>query len=98
MLLGLSAGLLPCPATLLLLLGAIAIGNPFSGLVLALVFSLGLLVVLTALGLLLVYAKQVFKHLPTSKQPIMQWLSKASACGIIVIGTSIFTRSLLQIL
>ena len=51
LLLGLSAGLVPCPAALVLLLGAIAIGNPFSGLVLVFVFSLGLSVVLTALGL-----------------------------------------------
>ena len=49
--LGLSAGLVPCPAALVLLLGAIALGNPASGLLLVLVFSLGLSLVLTALGL-----------------------------------------------
>jgi len=96
-LLGLSAGLVPCPAALVLLLGAIAIGNPFSGLVLVLVFSLGLSVVLTALGLILVYAKQMFKQLPAPKRAIVEWLPAASACGIIVIGAGIFTRSLLQI-
>ncbi|MEM6597705.1 MAG: sulfite exporter TauE/SafE family protein [Cyanobacteria bacterium P01_C01_bin.69] len=98
LLLGFSAGLVPCPAALVLLLGAIAIGNPFSGLVLVVVFSLGLSVVLTALGLLLVYAKQMFKHLPTSRRPMLQWLPTAGACGIMVIGTGIFARSLLQIL
>lgn len=96
-LLGLSAGLVPCPAALVLLLGAIAIGNPFSGLVLVLVFSLGLSVVLTALGLILVYAKQMFKQLPAPKRAIIEWLPTASACGIVVIGAGIFTRSLLQI-
>lgn len=96
-LLGVSAGLVPCPAALVLLLGAIAIGNPFSGLVLVLVFSLGLSVVLTALGLILVYAKQRFEQLPAPKKAIIEWLPTASACGIVVIGTGIFTRSLLQI-
>ncbi|MEM6452206.1 MAG: sulfite exporter TauE/SafE family protein [Cyanobacteria bacterium P01_D01_bin.105] len=96
-LLGVSAGLVPCPAALVLLLGAIAIGNPFSGLVLVLVFSLGLSVVLTALGLILVYAKRRFEQLPAPKRAIVEWLPTASACGIVVIGTGIFTRSLLQI-
>ncbi|MGD1898257.1 MAG: nickel/cobalt transporter [Phormidesmis sp.] len=97
LLLGLSAGLVPCPAALVLLLGAIAIGNPFSGLVLVLVFSLGLSVVLTALGLILVYAKQMFKQLPAPKRAIVEWLPTASACGIVVIGTGIFARSLMQV-
>ena len=96
-LLGVSAGLVPCPAALVLLLGAIAIGNPFSGLVLVFVFSLGPSVVLTALGLMLVYAKQMFKHLPAPRRAIVEWLPTASACGIVVIGAGIFTRSLLQI-
>ncbi|WP_228024730.1 nickel/cobalt transporter [cf. Phormidesmis sp. LEGE 11477] len=97
LLLGLSAGLVPCPAALVLLLGAIAIGDPFSGLVLVLIFSLGLSVVLTALGLMLVYAKQMFKQLPAPKRAIVEWVPTASACGIVVIGTGIFARSLLQI-
>ena len=97
LLLGFSAGLVPCPAALVLLLGAIALGNPLSGLILVLVFSLGLSLVLTVLGLLLVYAKQLFKHLPTAQQSWMRWLPMASAVGIVVIGVGISTRSLLQV-
>ncbi|MGB3299581.1 MAG: sulfite exporter TauE/SafE family protein [Phormidesmis sp.] len=97
LLLGLSAGLVPCPAALVLLLGAIALGNPLSGLILVLVFSLGLSLVLTVLGLVLVYAKQLFKHLPTAQQSWMRWLPMASAVGIVVIGVGISTRSLLQV-
>lgn len=94
--LGLSAGLVPCPAALVLLLGAIALGNPTSGLILVFVFSLGLSLVLTVLGLLLVYAKQLFKYLPTAQLSWTRWLPVASALGIIVIGVGISTRSLLQ--
>lgn len=94
--LGLSAGLVPCPAALVLLLGAIALGNPLSGLILVLVFSLGLSVVLTALGLLLVYAKQMFAHLPVTQAAWTRWLPVASAFGIVVIGIGISTQSLLS--
>ncbi|MGF1521830.1 MAG: nickel/cobalt transporter [Leptolyngbyaceae cyanobacterium] len=97
LLLGLSGGLVPCPAALVLLLGAIAVGNPASGLVLVLMFSLGLASVLTGLGLLLVYAKQIFKRLPTSRLPFMQWLPVMSAVGITAIGVGISTQSLWQI-
>ncbi|MGB3769072.1 MAG: sulfite exporter TauE/SafE family protein [Phormidesmis sp.] len=95
--LGFSAGLVPCPAALVLLLGAIALGNPLSGLILVLVFSLGLSLVLTVLGLLLVYAKQLFKHLPTAQLSWTRWLPMASAVGIVVVGVGISTRSLLQV-
>ncbi|MGC1306033.1 MAG: sulfite exporter TauE/SafE family protein [Phormidesmis sp.] len=95
--LGFSAGLVPCPAALVLLLSAIALGNPLSGLILVVVFSLGLSLVLTVLGLLLVYAKQLFKHLPTTQLSWARWLPIASAVGIVVIGVGISTRSLLQV-
>lgn len=100
--LGFSAGLVPCPAALVLLLSAIALGNPLSGLVLVLVFSLGLSLVLTALGLSLVYAKQLFQRWPLPKaswmqSSWMQWLPVASAVGIVVIGIGISAQSLQQV-
>lgn len=97
LLLGFSAGLVPCPAALVLLLGAIALGNPLSGLILVLVFSLGLSLVLTVLGLMLVYAKQLFQNLPTAQLAWVRWLPIASAFGIVAIGVGISTRSLLQV-
>jgi ABC-type nickel/cobalt efflux system permease component RcnA len=96
-LLGLSAGLVPCPAALVLLLGAIALGNPLTGLVLVLFFSLGLSLVLTVLGLTLVYAKQLFKQVKMPQPSWTRWLPVASAVGIVVIGMGISTRSLLQV-
>lgn len=98
LLLGLSAGLVPCPAALVLLLGAIAFGNPISGLLLVVAFSLGLASVLAGLGLLLVSAKQVFKQVPVPRLQAFQWLPLASAVGITIIGLGISTRSLMQLL
>jgi nickel/cobalt transporter (NicO) family protein len=107
LILGFSAGMVPCPAALVLLLGAIALGNPLSGLILVVVFSLGLSLVLTALGLSLVYAKQLFQRWPMPKSswmqsswmqwPWMQWLPVASAAGIVLIGIGISAQSLQQV-
>jgi len=55
--LGASGGLVPCPSGLVLLLSAIAIGRVGLGILLLVGFSAGLAVVLTAIGLLVVYAK-----------------------------------------
>jgi len=54
---GASAGLLPCPSALVVLLGAIAQHQVALGLLMIVVFSLGLAGTLTALGLIVVYAQ-----------------------------------------
>jgi ABC-type nickel/cobalt efflux system permease component RcnA len=50
--LGISGGLLPCPSALVLMLSAINLGRVGYGLILTLVFSLGLAATLTAVGLI----------------------------------------------
>jgi ABC-type nickel/cobalt efflux system permease component RcnA len=94
--LGISGGLVPCPAALVLLLSAIALGNVVWGMVLVLAFSLGLAGVLTALGLILVCAKQLFKQVPTQMR-IPRILPALSAVGITLIGFGISTKALWQI-
>jgi nickel/cobalt transporter (NicO) family protein len=95
LILGISGGLVPCPSALVLLLSAIAIGQITFGLVLVLVFSLGLAFVLTTLGLLLVYAKQRFEHLPKSIQ-IPRFLPAVSALSICLLGIGITAKAFLQ--
>jgi nickel/cobalt exporter len=53
---GASAGLIPCPSALVVLLGAISQHEVGLGLALVTAFSIGLAATLTALGLLVVYA------------------------------------------
>jgi nickel/cobalt transporter (NicO) family protein len=62
--LGVSGGMIPCPSALVLLLSSIALGQVAYGLILVISFSLGLAAVLTGLGLMLVYSKQIFAKLP----------------------------------
>jgi nickel/cobalt transporter (NicO) family protein len=62
MALGVSGGLVPCPAALVLLLGAISLDRLGFGMVLVLAFSAGLAVVLTGIGLLMLYARKLFER------------------------------------
>lgn len=94
--LGISGGLVPCPAALVVLLSAIALGQIGFGVVLVLAFSLGLAGVLTGLGLLLVWAKGLFVALPT-KMGMVKVLPAISAIFITLIGLAIATRAMMQI-
>ncbi len=60
--LGVSGGLIPCPAALVLLLSAISLDRTGLGIVLVVAFSVGLAVVLTGIGLLMIYARHVFER------------------------------------
>lgn len=92
--LGISGGLLPCPSALVVLLSAIALGRIGFGLALVSAFSLGLAAVLTGIGLMLVYAKDRFEHLPF-QIPRIKMLPVASALCITIIGLGITSQALL---
>lgn len=92
--LGISGGLLPCPSALVVLLSAIALGRIGFGLALVCAFSLGLAGVLTGIGLLLVYAKELFERLPI-QLPRISMLPAISALFMTLIGLGITTQALL---
>jgi nickel/cobalt transporter (NicO) family protein len=85
--LGASGGLVPCPSALVLLLSAIALGRIGLGLGLLVAFSLGLAGVLMAIGLIVLYAKQL---LPDSEKAshhaAFRLLPVASAAVIVCVG------------
>ena len=56
---GASAGLIPCPSALVVLLGAVAQHQLALGLVMIVAFSLGLAATLTALGIAVVHATRL---------------------------------------
>ena len=95
MALGASGGLVPCPAAMVLLLSAIAIGRIGLGLVLLIAFSLGLAGVLMAIGMLVIYAKN---WLPESSRsahhPVLRFAPVASAFVILVVGILMTAASL----
>ena len=82
---GASAGLIPCPSALVVLLGAIAQHEVALGLVLIVVFSLGLAATLTALGLAVVYAGRVTSRLNVPPRMVSA-LPAVSAAVIVAVG------------
>ena len=85
--LGASGGLVPCPSALVILLASIALGHVGLGLILLVSFSLGLAVVLMAIGMLVLYAKS---WLPdpkgTSRHPLFRLIPVASAVVVVCLG------------
>ncbi len=85
--LAVSGGLVPCPSALVLLLSSIAIGRIGLGLALLTSFSLGLAVVLIAIGVTVLYAKNLLPDTPKIRSsPIFTMLPVISAAVITVVG------------
>jgi ABC-type nickel/cobalt efflux system permease component RcnA len=93
--LGVSGGLLPCPSALVVMLAAIALGRIVFGLGLIVAFSAGLAVVLSAIGLVFVYARGWFDRLPVDGR-FARYLPVASAVVISVAGILIVAQALAE--
>jgi len=95
MALGASGGLVPCPAAMVLLLSAIAIGRVGLGLVLLIAFSLGLAGVLMAIGMLVIHAKNWLPETArTGQHPLLRFAPVASAFVILCVGVLMTAASL----
>jgi ABC-type nickel/cobalt efflux system permease component RcnA len=85
--LGASGGLVPCPSALVLLLSSVALGRIALGMLLLVSFSMGLAVVLMAIGIAVLYAKH---WLPdgetTSRHPAFRLLPVFSAAIMVCLG------------
>jgi ABC-type nickel/cobalt efflux system permease component RcnA len=95
MALGVSGGLVPCPAALVLLLGAISLDRLGFGMVLVLAFSAGLAVVLTGIGLLMIYARKLFERFSFEAR-VPRLLPVVSASIITLAGVGIALGALGQ--
>jgi ABC-type nickel/cobalt efflux system permease component RcnA len=95
MALGVSGGLVPCPAALVLLLGAISLDRLGFGMVLVLAFSAGLAVVLTGIGLLMIYSRKLFERFSFETR-VPRLLPIVSASIITLAGVGIALGALQQ--
>lgn len=84
MALGAAGGLVPCPSALVLLLSAVALGRIALGLTLLVAFSMGLAVVLTAIGIVAVHAKRLAPDI--GSRAAFRWVPVASAVVIVGLG------------
>jgi len=93
--LGVTGGMIPCPAALVVLLSAVTLHRTAFGLFLIVSFSIGLAAVLIAMGLTAVYAGRAMSRLPFDAPLIQRWLPMASALLISVLGCGIAVRGML---
>ena len=93
--LGASGGLVPCPTALVLLLTSVSLGRITLGLTLLVAFSAGLAVVLTAVGLIVLYAKHLLPDRErTARSKAFRYLPIASAAVIVCVGLTMTFVSL----
>ena len=94
--LGVTGGIVPCPAALVVLLSAVALHRTSFGLFLIVAFSIGLAAVLIAMGLAAVYAGNMIARLRLEGPLVQRWLPMASAAMIILLGLSVAMRGLVS--
>ena len=93
---GLSAGLVPCPAALAVLLFSITSGNLYDGLVYVFIFSLGLALSISLLSTLFVRGKQFIEKYVQSKN--INKLPLISGIVIVLIGIYTISHPILEYL
>ncbi len=91
--LGITGGIIPCPAALVVLLSAFALHRIGLGFFLITAFSLGLAGVLIGFGMLMVYARQFMSRLRMDGPLTTRWLPVASAAFMTVLGAAIALRA-----
>lgn len=92
--LGLTGGIVPCPAALVVLLSALALRRIGFGLVLIVAFSVGLAAVLIAIGLVMVYARRLMSGVHGDGPLLTRWLPLTSAVVVTLLGAVIAVQAL----
>lgn len=93
--LGVTGGIVPCPAALVVLLSALALRRVGFGLLLIVAFSVGLAAVLIAIGLLMVYARRFMSRFHGEGPLITRWLPLSSAAVVTLLGVAIAVQALM---
>src|ERR1700722_15603451 len=94
--LGITGGIVPCPAALVVLLGAFSLHRVGFGVFLIVAFSFGLAAVLITIGLLMVYARNFLAGWKSDGSMARRWLQVASAGFMLILGLGIAGRASLS--
>jgi nickel/cobalt exporter len=92
--LGITGGIIPCPAALIVLLSAFALHRIGLGFFLIVAFSVGLAAVLIGFGMLMVYARRFITRLQIDGPLTRRWLPVASSAFITVLGLMLAIQAL----
>ena len=94
--LGISGGIVPCPAALVVLLSAVSLQRIGFGLLLIVAFSAGLAAVLIAVGLLMVYARKFMARFHSEGRILTRWLPLTSSAFIVLCGVGLTWQALVS--
>ena len=92
--LGITGGIVPCPAALVVLLSAFSLHRIGFGLFLITAFSLGLAAVLVVVGLTMVYAKRAISSRMPAGGTLLRYLPFLSSAFMVIIGIGITVSAL----
>jgi len=92
-----SAGIIPCPTALVVLLAAISLHRVGYGLVLIVAFSIGLALAVTSIGLVAVLARRTFGRV-SFDGAVVRALPAVSAVVVLVLGIAMIFRALPRVL
>jgi len=92
--LGISGGIVPCPAALVVLLSAVSLQRIGFGLLLIIAFSVGLAAVLIAVGMLMIYARQFMSRFQGEGRIVTRWLPLASSTFMVIFGVGLTWQAL----
>lgn len=92
--LGVSGGIVPCPAALVVLLSAFSMRRMGFGLFLIVAFSVGLAAVLIGIGLLIVYARRLMAGFKGDGAFVTRWLPLTSAAVVTLLGLAIALQAM----
>jgi ABC-type nickel/cobalt efflux system permease component RcnA len=92
--LGITGGIIPCPAALIVLLSAFALHRIALGFFLIVAFSLGLAAVLIGFGMMMVYARRFMTRLQIDGPLTKRWLPLASSAFITSLGLILTIQAL----
>jgi ABC-type nickel/cobalt efflux system permease component RcnA len=95
--LGITGGIIPCPAALIVLLSAFALHRIGLGFFLIVAFSVGLAAVLIGFGMLMVYARRFMTHLQIDGPLTKRWFPVASSAFITVLGLILAIQALFTV-
>ncbi|MEU0882437.1 sulfite exporter TauE/SafE family protein [Lentzea sp. NPDC005914] len=91
---GVAGGLVPSPSALVVLLGAIALGRTWFGVVLVFAYGLGMAATLTAAGLLLVSLRDRFGSRLARFRKYADFTPLGTAALVMLVGVGLATRAL----
>ena len=92
--LGITGGIIPCPAALIVLLSEFALHRIGLGFFLIVSFSIGLASVLIGFGMAMVYARRFMTHLQIDGPLTRRWLPVASSAFVTVLGLILTVQAL----